>query len=122
MAELVTSFDDAWRGFLARDALLIAEGAIGPEWAQGRAQLLAVLARVEDPRARAHVAGVIEGLADIPGVEPYPEWYWHATVKAAGFQVIKRTRDDDILRQDVPRLIGQARLCLAREPAFEAQI
>ncbi len=72
--------------------------------------------------ARAHLARVVERLAGIPGVEPYPDWYWHITVKGAGFQVIKRTHDDDVLRQDVPRIAGKARALFAREATFEAQL
>jgi hypothetical protein len=122
MSELASTFEDAWTAFQARDALLLAGDTLEWEWTRGRAQYLTFLVRVEDAAARAHVARVIERLAGIPGVEPYPEWYWHVTVKGGGFQVIKRAHDDDILRQDVARIASAARELLADERAYEAQL
>jgi len=116
------AFADAWARFQALDALRLAGDTLDWEWTRGRAQYLAFLVRVEDAAAREYLARVVERLASISGVEPYPEWYWHMTVKGAGFQVIKRTHEDDVLRQDVPRIAGKARAVLARESAFEAQL
>jgi hypothetical protein len=78
--------------------------------------------RIEDSAARDHLTRVAERLASIPGVEPFPDWYWHITVKGAGFQVIKRVHEDDVLRQDVPRIVGKARALLSDEEAFEARL
>jgi len=116
-----SAFDEAWARFQQLDALLLAGDTLEHEWTRGRAQYLAFLARLEDPAARAYVSRVQERVADIPGVELYPDWYWHITVKGGGFQVIKRTHDDDVLRQDVPRIAAQARGLLAREPAVQAR-
>ena len=63
-----------------------------------------------------------ERLATIPGVEPVPDWYWHITVKAVGYQVVRRVNEDDVLRQDVPRIAGKARALLSHEEAFQAQL
>lgn len=118
--EIAATFDDAWRAFLARDALEIADEM--PAWARGRAQFLTFLARIEDASAREHIARAIDRLADIPGVEAFPDWYCHITIKGAGFQVIKRVFDDDVLREHVSRLASQAKTLLAREKAFEVQL
>ncbi len=122
MADLAASFEDAWARFQARDALRLAGDTLEWEWTRGRAQYLTFLVRVEDAGAREHLARLADRLRGIPGVEPYPDWYWHVTVKGAGFQVIKRTQEDDILRQDVPRIAGAARSLLAEAPAYEAQL
>ena len=122
MNNLAASFEDAWERFQARDSLRLVDDTLEWEWTRGRAQFLTFQVRIEDSTARAHIARIIEQIAGIPGIEPYPDWYWHATVKGAGFQVIKRDRDDDVLRQDVPRITNAARSLLAQEPAFEASL
>ncbi len=122
MNDLAASFGDAWERFQARDSLRLVDDTLEWEWTRGRAQFLTFQVRIEDSTAREQIARTVERIAGIPGVEPYPDWYWHATVKSAGFQVIKRERDDDELRQDVPRITNAARSLLAQEPAFEARL
>ena len=117
-----SSFEDAWAGFQALDALQLVGGSSEWEWTKGRAQNLAFLVRIEDRAAREHLARMAERLAGIPGVEPLPDWFWHITVKIAGFQVIRRVHEDDVLQRDVPRITGKARALLSREEAFEAQL
>ena len=118
--ENAAAFADVWRAFLARDGLELADDM--SDWARGRAQYLTFLARIEDAAARDYASRVIERLANLPGVEPFPEWYWHITIKGAGFQVIKRVHDDDVLREHVSRLAAQAKTLLGREKAFELQL
>src|SRR3970040_2292940 len=92
------AFDEAGARFQQLDALLLAGDTMEYEWTRGRA----------------YVSRLQERIADIPGVELYPDWYWHVTVKGAGFQVIKRTHDDDVLRQDVPRVAAQGGAAMMR--------
>jgi 2'-5' RNA ligase len=122
MVEVSSSFDDAWERFQARDSLRLVGDTLEWEWTRGRAQYLAFLVRVEDSNAREHLIRVTERLAVIPGVEIYPDWYWHITLKGVGFQVTRRAHEDDVLRQDVPRIEREARALLAGEAAFEAQL
>lgn len=121
-ADLPASFEDAWTSFQTTEMLSLAGDPGESEWTRGRAQYLIFLIRIEDSQARQHLARVAERLAEIPGVEPFPDWYWHITVKGAGFQVIKRVHEDDVLREDVPRIAGKARALLAREEAFDVQL
>ena len=120
--DTITSFDDAWSRFQALDSLQIVGDSSEWEWTRGRAQSLTFLMRVADTAAREHLARVIERIAGIPGVEPFPDWFWHVTIKLAGFQVIRRVHEDDVLRQEVPRIAGKARALLSREEAFRAQL
>ena len=122
MAELASSFDDAWAQFQRRDSLRLAGDTLEWEWSRGRAQYLTFLVRMDEPAVRDHLAAVIERIAAIPGIEPYPQPYWHVTVKGVGFQVIKRTRDDEILRADVARLAGKARAILTSRPPYRASL
>ncbi len=120
--DLVSSFDGAWARFQQRDSLLLAGDTVEQEWSRGRAQYLTFIVRIEDTAARQTLARTGERLRGILGVELYPDWYWHVTVKGVGFQVIKRTHDDDVSRDDVPRIAGAARGVLAREHAYEGQL
>ena len=117
-----SSFEDAWAGFQALDALQLVGGNSEWEWTKGRAQNLAFLVRIEDRAARDHLARMAERLSGIPGVEPLPDWFWHITVKIAGFQVIRRVHEDDVLQRDVPRITGKARAVVSREEAFQARL
>jgi 2'-5' RNA ligase len=119
---IAASYDQAWASFQARDTLHLAGDTLEWEFTRGRAQFLAFLIRIEDRAAREYLSAIAERLASIPGVETYPDWYWHTTVKVAGFQVIARTNDDDVLREDVPRIAGKARALLANGTAFEARL
>ncbi len=120
MTGFASSFDDAWAQFERCDALRLVGDTLESEWNRGRAQYLTFLVRMDEPAVRDHLAAVIERIAGIPGVEPYPQPYWHVTVKGVGFQVIKRTRDDEVLRGDVARLGGKARAILTSQPPYRA--
>lgn len=122
MPDVFSSFEDAWQRFQAHDSLRLVGDSLEWEWTRGRAQYLALLVRIEDPEARKHLACMAERVGRIPGVDVYPDWYWHITVKGVGFQVIKRAHEDDVLRQDVPRIADEARALLDRRQAFEAQL
>lgn len=120
--DLSSSFDEAWARFQTLDALQLAGGEHQQAIWQGRAQQLVFIARVEDAAAREHIARLGERLRDIPGVELYPDWFWHITIKSAGFQVIRRSHDDDVLREDAPRLANAARAIFAREPSYDVRL
>ncbi len=122
MAEPSTSFEDAWERFQTLDSLRRVSEATDWEWAHGRAQMLVFLIRVENRAVRDYASSVLERIAGIPGIDPYPEEYWHVTVKAVGFQVIKRTREDDVLREDVGQLGRDTASVFSTLPAYDAQI
>jgi 2'-5' RNA ligase len=122
MNDPASFFKDAWARFQALDSLQLVGDSSEWEWTRGRAQNLAFLVRVEDRAAREHLARMAERLAAVPGVEPLPDWFWHVTVKLAGFQVIRRVHQDDVLQRDVPRIGGKARAVVSREDAVQARL
>jgi len=95
-----TSFEDAWRWFDAGGALVpIAdqrEHLLG-----GRAQFLVFHARITEPRVIDAAQDALDALADIPGLVPMDPDHLHVSIRAVGFQVIEKRRDDEVLRQDV---------------------
>jgi 2'-5' RNA ligase len=117
-----SDFSQAWARFQALDTIRLLTDTLESEWTRGRADYLAFLVPVLDPRARTHIARAVDAIRDIPGVEPYPESYWHITIKGAGFRVEQPAADEEVGAEDVPRLISEARDLLAGEQAFEVQI
>ncbi len=115
-------FAAAWERFQQLDALRTFDDTLEAEWTRGRAIYLAFLIKLEDAAAREYVSRAQQRIEGIAGVELYPDDYWHMTVKGVGFQVIKKTMPDDILRQDVPRIANAARKLFDRQPAFDAQV
>lgn len=122
MVELASSFADAWTRFQASGELRLRGDTLEWEWTRGRAQWLTFLVRVEDRAAREYLQGLAGRLDGIPGVELYPDWYWHITIKGVGFQVIKKTRDDEVLREHVGSLTRAARDIVARHAAFDVRL
>ena len=116
----VPTYASTWEAFVSSEGLAVNEDMSG--WARGRAQYLGFSTRIEDAAAREYVARVVERIADIPGVDVFPDWYWHITIKGAGFQVIKRSHDDDVLREDVPKLAGRAKAIFDSTTAFDVQL
>jgi 2'-5' RNA ligase len=122
MPDLSPEFDAAWQRFQQLDSLRTFGDTLEPEFTRGRAIFLALLVRLEDAPAQDYVRHLQQRLDGIPGVELYPDFYWHITIKGVGFQVIKKTMPDDVLREHVPRIATQARKLFEREPAFEARL
>jgi 2'-5' RNA ligase len=102
-----SSFEAAWSAFLSAEALMTFEESTAA-LTRGRAQAIAFTVPIEDPGAAAHIERVQDEIAAIPGLSLTPPEEFHITLKVAGFQVIRRTMDDDILREEVPHLDRQA--------------
>jgi 2'-5' RNA ligase len=64
----------------------------------------------------------IEAIADIPGVDPYPAPYWHATVKGVGFVVDEPSREDELSPERLAKLAEEARPVIEATPAFELRL
>ncbi len=118
---LADDFDNAWAAFQELSALRLVEETLESEWTRGRDEYLALLIRIDDSGVREYAAGVAERISAIPGVEPYPEAYWHITVKGLGFQTKDATRADDISLTDVQRIAEAARSLFSNAAAFEAE-
>lgn len=92
------------------------------EWQRGRQEYAAFLIQITDPDVQAHIAATLETLAGIPGVEAYPEAYWHATIKGVAFMVDEPSRDDERSPADIQRIAEAARPLLERQAPFRARI
>ena len=122
MPELSTDFDGAWRRFQDADSLRLLESTLEWEWARGRTDYFAFLITVSDEAVQEYASRMIAEVAEIPGVDPYPERYWHVTVKGVGFLAEEPSREDEVSLADVERLAEAVRPALASRAAFEVTL
>jgi 2'-5' RNA ligase len=107
MPPIFSSFDDAWRWFLDGGQL----EAIA-DWrerlTEGRAQLLSFQAPITDLPLVHEIEALEDELSDVRGLRFYSREMLHVSLRGVGFQVIAKTRPDDVLRQDVARIANMA--------------
>jgi 2'-5' RNA ligase len=120
MTEIAGDFAEAWRRFQRAESLVMASDTLESEWTRGRSSYAALLVRVTDAGVRAEIGRALAALQGIPGVDPYPEEYWHATVKGLGFVVESPKAEDELSPARLREMAEQARAVLESTPAFEA--
>lgn len=122
MPDLTPEYEAAWRQFQRIRSLRLLGETIEGEWRMGRTDYVAFLVMVTHADVRRAIAGALARLADIPGVDPYPERYWHMTVKGVGFTRETALRDDELPAREVRRIADAARPVLEAQPRFEARL
>lgn len=120
--ELSGDFAEAWRRFQALDTVRLQQETLEGEWERGRTDYVAFLIAIGDSGVRGHVAGEVARVEPIPGVEPYPEGYWHITVKGVGFLRTEPTRSDEVSLDDTQALADAARPVIEAMPAFDVTL
>lgn len=115
-------FAEAWRRFERLQYLVLSTETVEWEWTRGRTDYAALLVRVTDAVIRSEIERVLGALEDVPGVDPYPEHYWHVTVKGLGFVVEEAIRGDEISPGRLVALAEEARPVLESTGAFEATV
>jgi 2'-5' RNA ligase len=122
MDSLQREFAAAQAQFQSLEALRLVPETLESEWTRGRDTYLAFLVPVDDPAAVSHLRAVVRQIEHIPGVEPYPESYWHLTLKGLGFEAQPASRADDVSQSDFERITQAAQTLFAAEPSFEVTI
>ncbi len=122
LPEPSSDFDDAWARFRETHSLRLVPDTLESEWARGRDQYLAFLVSVEDPAVLAHVRRLLARLSYIPGVDPYPEPYWHITIKGVGFLTERPSRPDEVSHRDLESIANAASSLLAEQSTLDARI
>jgi len=122
MDSLHREFDAAWTQFQSLEALRLVPETLESEWTRGRDTYLAFLIRVDDPAAVSHLRDIVRQIEHIPGVEPYPESYWHLTVKGLGFEADTAERHDDVSSRDFERITEATVQVFETQSAFDVTI
>ncbi len=89
------------------------------EWARGRDQYLTFLVRVKDDSMVKRIAEIQNKLSTNPCVDPFPKEYLHITVKGCGFLAESERFEDDISRENLERIISQAKETLQTHSEFD---
>ena len=122
MSELSTDFGSAWQRFQDADSLRLLESTLEWEWTRGRTDYFAFLIAVSDEAVREYAARMIAEVAEIPGVDPYPERYWHLTIKGVGFLAEEPSGEDEVSLADVERLAEAVRPAMESQAPFEVTV
>jgi 2'-5' RNA ligase len=122
MADATAEFAAEWRIFQRSQSLRLAEDTLESEWTRGRAEYAAFLVRITDAGVCSYIERTIEAIADIPGVDPYPAPYWHATVKGVGFAVDEPSAEDELSPARLAELAEAARPVIEATPSFELRL
>lgn len=120
MTEIAGDFKDAWHRFERLEALVLSTETLEWEWTRGRTSYAALLVRMTDAGVRQKIERTLAGIEGIAGVDPYPEAYWHVTVKGLGFVVEEATREDELSPGRLKSLAEEARPLLESTEGFEA--
>lgn len=119
MPPLFTSFDDAWAWFLDGGQLEeVAERRA--RFTHGRAQFLAFQAPLADLPVAGEIEALQDELADIGGLALVPRDALHISLRGVGFQVIAKTRPDEVAREEAPRIAERAAPAIVATPPVEA--
>jgi 2'-5' RNA ligase len=78
------------------------------DWAKGRNQFLTFLIKIKDEKLIEKISEIQDTLSTIPCVDPFPQDYLHITVKGCGFLVKSERYDDDILTENLPKIVSKA--------------
>jgi 2'-5' RNA ligase len=108
-----TAFDDAWRWF-ADGGQLVPLAEQRAHLLGGRAQFLVFHARMTDRRVIAAAQEALDALSNIDELVPMDPDQLHISIRAVGFQVIEKRRDDEVLRQDVGAISERAAKIIKR--------
>jgi len=107
MPPLFTSFDDAWRWF--SDGGEIEPVAERRErFTAGRAQFLAFQVPLGELPVADEIEALQDELAEVDGLEMMPREALHVSVRGVGFQVIAKTRPDDVTPDEAARVGARA--------------
>ncbi len=122
MDTLRGEFEDAWAQFQTTNSLRLIPDTLESEWTRGRESYLAFLVRVDDTSAVAQLRDIVRRVEHIAGVEPYPEDYWHITIKGVGFEVPQAARAEEVPSSSIQRVADAAGSVFAAQTRFEARI
>jgi 2'-5' RNA ligase len=122
MGSLHREFEAAWTQFQSLEDLRLVSDTLESEWTRGRDTYLAFLVPVDDALAVDSLRSTVRRIEHIPGVEPYPEDYWHITVKGIGFEAKRAERPDDVGGPALDGIAEAAARVFGAQAPFEVMI
>jgi 2'-5' RNA ligase len=90
------------------------------DWAKGRSQFLTFLIRISDEKLIMRINEIQDRLSTIPCFDPFPKDYFHITVKGCGFLAKSEENEDDILIENLQKIVSQTKEVLQTFYKFNA--
>ena len=100
----------------------IIESWVETEWARGRKQYLTFLIKVKDDAVIERIKEIQSELSQFTCIDPFTREYFHISIKGVGFLVPQKTTGDEITKDDLPRIIREARTRLKEYSPFEMNL
>ena len=122
MEGLRGEFEAARAQFQSTESLRLVPDTLEAEWSRGRDTYLAFLIPIVDAAVASHLRKLAHAVEEIPGVEPYPEDYWHITIKGIGFEGENAKSPDDVSRSAARSVAESARAIFAKQRPFEPRM
>ena len=88
---------------------MITKDGVDNDWAKGRNQYLTFLIKIKDEKLIGKIIKIQNKLSTIPCVDPFPKDYLHITVKGCGFPVESEMYKDDILKENLQKIVTEAK-------------
>ncbi len=101
------SFADDWKN-RKKVQVNVTKYWIDSDWTKGRNQYLTFQVRIRDEELIGKITRIQRKLSTISCVAPFPKDYFHISIAGFGFLVKSIEYDDDILMDDLQRIINQA--------------
>jgi 2'-5' RNA ligase len=92
---------------------------IDNDWTKGRNQYLTFHVRIRDEELIEKIVEIQSKLSTISGVAPFPKDYFHISVMGLGFLAESEEYEDDILIENLQRIINQAKEILQPYSKFD---
>lgn len=112
------SFADAWER-RKNVQLNVTKYWIDDDWTKGRNQYLTFQVRIRDGELIEKIVEIQNRLSTISCVAPLPKDYFHISVTGLGFLAESEEYEDDILIENLQRIINQAKEVFQQFSKFE---
>jgi len=100
-------FSDVWRR-RKNVQLNVTKYWVDDDWTRGRSQYLTFHVRIKDEELIEKIVEIQSRLSTISCVAPFPKDYFHISVAGLGFLAESEEYEDDILIENLQRIINQA--------------
>jgi 2'-5' RNA ligase len=117
----VGEYSGVWERFVAERRLEFG-GHTDPTWQDGHAISASLMVPVDASRLRERLEPLRDALRPFPFVSLHPDHFMHITLFLLGFLVDKPEKDDEVSRERLSEISGDARRALADFPAFGVEL
>jgi 2'-5' RNA ligase len=92
------------------------------DWSKGRSRYLTFLVRVNKVNVINKANDLQSNLMTFPCIDPFPNHYFHITIKGIGFLTQSKQHSDDLSKEDVEQVVCQTKDILKSITQFEASL